>query len=172
MNETSQFLSFNQHLNIWWDNCNTWIIGVNIQSHFSSSLSSLHTYSPDYPIYCKDGISSSLCLDSVFTSLSSVFTSLVGCFKHHLFFSVDLRLNYLFVLFGAQNSRNLLVFCNWGINVMTIVLPFRSYSSLIDHSCFKKCIAFNFAGKFSLNLNLSCLSNLSPPRNMAQTLLP
>ena len=108
---------------------------------------------PDYPIYCKDGISPSF-------YLGLIFTSLIRCYKHNLFFQV------------LQVSRNFTYFCNWGINVVTVVLLFRSYSSLIEHSCFKKCITFNFTGKFSLNFNLSCLSKLSPPQNMAQTLLP
>ena len=38
--------AFIQRLNIWWDNCSAWILGLNIRSHFSSSLISWHTLLP------------------------------------------------------------------------------------------------------------------------------
>ena len=112
----TQFLSFIQRQNICCDNCSAWIIGVNIPSHFSSSLTSRHT-PPDYPIYSKNGISSSLCLDSVFTSL-------IGCFKHHLFFSVDLRLNYLFFIFGAEKPQEFHLFLWLGYQCYDRCTPF------------------------------------------------
>ena len=45
---------------------------------------------------------------------------------------------------------------------MTVVLPFRSYSSLIDHSCFKNA-SYLTLRRISLNFNLSGLFNISPP---------
>ena len=137
---------------------------------FKLQLSTYFT-PPDYPIYCKDGISPSF-------YLGLIFTSLIRCYKHHLFFQLLLDSTIFSSYLELKNSRNFAYFRNWGINVMTVVLPFRSYSYLIYHSCFKNAshftlrIAFNFADKISLNFNLSLLSNLSPPRNMAQTLLP
>ena len=58
-----------------------------------------------------------------------------------------------------KTSKSLAYFYDWGI--MTVVLPFRTLWPL--YSLFRSCITFNFAEKFSLNFNLSCLSNLFPP---------
>jgi len=110
---------------------------------------------PDYPIYCKDGISSNFCLGLFFTSLA-------GCFKH-LFFSVALRLNYLFFLFGAEKLQEFRLLLLLGYQCYDRCTPFSVIFTLIDHSC------FNFEENFFVNVSLS---NLSPPRNMAQTLLP
>lgn len=59
------------------------------------------------------------------------------------------------------------VYLIWGINDMSDVLPFRSYSSLIDHSYFKHTLY----ASYSILRRISYLPNLSPPRNMAQTTL-
>ena len=56
------------------------------------------------------------------------------------------------------------VYLIWGINDMSDVLPFRSYSSLIDHSYFKHTLY----ASYSILRRISYLPNLSPPRNMAQ----
>ena len=132
-----------------------WIVGVNIQFHFSSNLSCQNTLLPQIiPFYCKDGISLLL--------FGFDFTCLAGCFKH-LFFSVALRLNYLFFLFGAEKLQEFRLLLLLGYQCYDRCTPFSVIFTLIDHPC------FNFEENFFVNLSLS---NLSPPRNMAQTLLP
>jgi len=132
-----------------------WIIGVNIQFHFSSNLSCQNTLLPQIiPFYCKNGISLLL--------FGFDFTCLAGCFKH-LFFSVALRLNYLFFLFGAEKLQEFCLLLLLGYQCYDRCTPFSIIFTLIDHPC------FNFEENFFVNLSLS---NLSPPRNMAQTLLP
>ena len=104
--------------------------------------------------YCKDGISLLL--------FGFDFTCLAGCFKH-LFFSVALRLNYLFFLFGAEKLQEFRLLLLLGYQCYDRCTPFSVIFTLIDHPY------FNFEENFFVNLSLS---NFSPPRNMAQTLLP
>ena len=48
--------------------------------------------------------------------------------------------------------------------------PFRSYTFLIDHSCFRNTSYLSLRGIFFRNLNLSCLSNLPPPLKICHNL--
>ena len=50
------------------------------------------------------------------------------------------------------------VYVIWGINDMSDVLPFRSYSSLIDHSYFKHTLY----ASYSILRRISYLPNLPP----------
>ena len=151
MNETPQFLPFIQCQHICWDN---WVLELWEWTYNLTSLLALVDsifYSPDYLIYRKDEISPNF-------YLGLIFTSLIRCYQHHLFFQLLWDSTIFFFLFGAgkKNSKNFNYFCNWGINVwgiivMTVVLPFRSYSSLIDHSCFKNASHLTLRGN-SLSL--------------------
>ena len=142
MNETPQFLSFNQHLNIWWDNCSAWIIGVNIRSHFSSSLISWHTLLPQIipSIVKMEYLRAFIWVYCLQVSQGAIrITFSFSCF--------ETRLSFLSIWSWKKNSRNFTYFfCNWGINVVTVVLSFRSYSSLIDHSCFKNALHLTLWG--------------------------
>ena len=79
------------------------------------------------------------------------------------FFLVALRLNYLFFLFGAEKLQEFRLLLLLGYQCYDRCTPFSVIFTLIDHLC------FNFEENFFVNLSLS---KLSPPRNMAQTLLP
>ena len=149
MNETPQFLPFIQCQHICWDN---WVLELWEWTYNLTSLLALVDsifYSPDYLIYRKDEISPSF-------YLGLIFTSLIRCYQHHLFFQLLWDSTIFSSYLELKNSKNFTYFCNWGINVwginvMTVVLPFRSYSSLIDHSCFKNASHLTFRGN-SLSL--------------------
>ena len=88
---------------------------------------------PDYPIYYKDGIdTSSFCLGLFFTSL-------IGCFKHHLFFQL---------LWGSTFFCSIWSWKTLGINFEGMIgyhrydrcTPFSVIFTLIDHPCFEELI--------------------------------
>ena len=79
---------------------------------------SIYFTSPDYPIYCKDGISSNFCLGLVFTSP-------IWCFKHHLF---------LFGCFEAQLSFLPI----WSWKTSGILLTF-----IVRYQCYDRCTPFS-----------------------------
>jgi hypothetical protein len=152
MNETPQFLPFIQCQHICWDN---WVLELWEWMYNLTSLLALVDsifYSPDYLIYRKDEISPSF-------YLGLIFTSLIRCYQHHLFFQLLWDSTIFFLpIWSWKTPRISLIFVIGGINVMTVVLPFRSYSSLIDHSCFKNASHLTLRGNsLSLNLNLSYL---------------
>ena len=139
------------------DNCSALIIGVNIRSHFSSSLSSRHTLLPQIiPSIIKTEYLEAFVWAQ---SLQAPY----GTFSTTLFFSVALRLNYLFFLFGAEKLQEFFLLLLLGYQCYDRCTPFSVIFTLIDHPC------FNFEENFFVNLSLS---NFSPPRNMAHTLLP
>ena len=109
-----------RQLNLWHSyNVKTYVETISVLElwEWTYSLTSLLAlvdsilYSPDYPIYCKDGISSSF-------SLGLIFTSLIGCYKHHLFLSVALRLNYLFFLFGNEKTPGISLILVIGVSIL------------------------------------------------------
>ena len=156
MNETTQFMTFIQRQNICWDNFSAWIIGVNMQSHFSSSLSSRHTLLPQ-----------------IIPSIVKMEYLQAFIWVYSLQVSQDaIRITFSFSCFETRLS--FLPIWSWktpGISLTFIIgyqcydrcTPFLVIFTLIDHPC------FNFEENIFVNFNLSYLS---PTRNMAHTLLP
>ena len=140
MNETTQFMTFIQRQNICWDNFSAWIIGVNIQSHFSSSLSSRHTLLPQIipSIVKMEYLQAFIWVYSLQVSQDAIrITFSFSCF--------ETRLSFL-PIWSWKTPGTSLIFCNWGINVVTVVLSFRSYSSLIDHFFFTNALHLTLRG--------------------------
>ena len=84
--------------------CSAWNIGVNVQFHFSSSLSSRHTLLPQIiPFIARmEYLQTFVWVCSLQASKGALSTTFsFGCFVY---------------------------FHGWGINIMTVVLLFRSYS--------------------------------------------